>query len=94
MNAYRSTAGNGLANPESNGREILDASPDSSFGIVQDNTARTEDDLRAKAALFEAQVNSSFDGILVVDPQGRKVLQNQRMISVFFAVKIFAEKEG
>jgi PAS domain S-box-containing protein len=34
--------------------------------------------LRLKTALFEALVNSSPDGILVVDEQGRKILQTQR----------------
>lgn len=36
-----------------------------------------------KTALFEAQVNSSLDGIVVVDTRGRKVLQNQRMIDLW-----------
>ncbi len=34
--------------------------------------------LRAKAALLEANMNSSLDGILVVDGRGKKALQNQR----------------
>jgi len=38
-----------------------------------------EDELRNKEALLEAQLNSSIDGILVVDPDGRKILQNQRI---------------
>ncbi len=40
---------------------------------------RTEHGLQEKTAFLEAQVNSSIDGILVVDEQGRKILQNQRM---------------
>ena len=43
----------------------------------------TERELRGKAAFLEAQVNSSIDGILVVDGQGRKILQNQRMIDLW-----------
>ena len=39
---------------------------------------RTHRDLSWKTAFLEAQVNSSIDGILVVDLQGRKVLQNER----------------
>jgi PAS domain S-box-containing protein len=38
-----------------------------------------EEALLAKTAFLEAQVNSSPDGILVVDDKGRKNLQNQRM---------------
>jgi two-component system, cell cycle sensor histidine kinase and response regulator CckA len=44
--------------------------------------ARTVE-LRWKTAFLEAQVNSSIDGILVVDQQGRKILQNQRMVELF-----------
>jgi two-component system cell cycle sensor histidine kinase/response regulator CckA len=38
-----------------------------------------EEELRWKTAFLEAQVDSSMDGILVVDTQGRKTLQNQRL---------------
>jgi PAS domain S-box-containing protein len=43
-------------------------------------TARkqTEEQLTWKTALLEAQLNSSLDGILVVDEQGKKIVQNQR----------------
>jgi PAS domain S-box-containing protein len=40
---------------------------------------RVEEDLRWKTALLEAQVDSTLDGILIVDSQGKKILQNQRM---------------
>ncbi len=40
---------------------------------------RGEAELRWKTALLEAQVHSSLDGILVVDNQGKKILQNQRL---------------
>jgi signal transduction histidine kinase/DNA-binding response OmpR family regulator len=36
-------------------------------------------ELSSKTAFLEAQVNSSIDGILVLDGQGRKILQNQRL---------------
>jgi PAS domain S-box-containing protein len=39
--------------------------------------------LHHKAALLEAQVASSSDGILVVDPQGKKILQNQRTVELW-----------
>jgi two-component system, cell cycle sensor histidine kinase and response regulator CckA len=44
---------------------------------------QAEDELIWKTAFLEAQVNSSIDGILVVDEQGRQILRNQRMIDLF-----------
>jgi signal transduction histidine kinase/ActR/RegA family two-component response regulator len=51
------------------------------LGMVQDITERkqAEEELREKSAFLEAQVDSSLDGILVVDNNNRKILQNQRM---------------
>ena len=40
---------------------------------------KTEEQLLWKTALFEAQVNSALDGILVVDQASKRVLQNQQM---------------
>jgi len=40
---------------------------------------RAEEELQLKTAFLEAQVNSSQDGILVVNQQGKKILQNQRI---------------
>jgi len=42
-----------------------------------------EEELQWKTAFLEAQVNSSSDGILVVDPKGKKILQNQRLVDLF-----------
>ncbi len=62
---------------------LEEAASDVSFAL--DNLAReearqrVEDELRWKTAFLEAQVDSSLDGILVVDDKGRKILQNQRM---------------
>ena len=67
-------------------REIAlleEAAGDTSFGL--DNLVRegsrqqAETELRWKTAFLEAQVDSSLDGILVVDELGKKILQNQRM---------------
>jgi PAS domain S-box-containing protein len=40
---------------------------------------KAEEELRWRTAFFEAQVDSALDGVLVVDSQGMKVVQNQRM---------------
>jgi len=67
-------------------REIAlleEATVDISFAL--DNFVReaarrqAENQLIWKTALLEAQVDSSIDGILVVDDQGKKILQNQRL---------------
>ena len=46
---------------------------------LREERLRTEEELRWKTTLLEAQLESSLDGVLVVDSQGRKVLQNRRM---------------
>jgi PAS domain S-box-containing protein len=53
-------------------------------GIVTDITGRkqAEEELNGKTALLEAQVNSSLDGILVIDQQGNKSLQNRRFVDL------------
>ena len=40
---------------------------------------RVEEELRGKTAFLEAQVDSSVDGIMVVDNYGKKILQNRRL---------------
>jgi PAS domain S-box-containing protein len=54
-------------------------------GTVQDITERkqAEEELLRQGALFEALVHGSFDGILVVDSQGKKILQNQRLVELW-----------
>jgi PAS domain S-box-containing protein len=44
---------------------------------------RAEIELKSKTALLEAQINSTNDGILVVDPSGQMVLQNRRFFEIF-----------
>jgi two-component system cell cycle sensor histidine kinase/response regulator CckA len=50
-------------------------------GTAQDITVQkqAEAELQWKTAFLEAQVNSSLDGILVVNTEGKKILQNQRL---------------
>lgn len=44
---------------------------------------RVEEELRWKTAFLEAQVDSSLDGILVVDAQRKQILQNQRTLDLW-----------
>jgi PAS domain S-box-containing protein len=55
------------------------------FGTVHDVTEarKNEDLLLAETALLEAQLNSTLDGILVISPEGKKILQNQRMVDIW-----------
>lgn len=43
---------------------------------------RAEEELRWRTAFFEAQVESSPDGVLVVDSEGKKILQNRRTVEL------------
>ena len=54
--------------------------------LVAENFAKmaaAQEELQWKNALLEAQVNATIDGVLVIDPQGRKILQNQRVVEMF-----------
>jgi two-component system, NtrC family, sensor kinase len=44
---------------------------------------RTEDELRAKTAFFEAQIQATIDGLLVVDENGNILLHNERFGEIF-----------
>jgi PAS domain-containing protein len=44
---------------------------------------RAEEELRRKTAFLEALVDSALDGILVVDSDGKQILQNQRMAELW-----------
>ena len=62
---------------------LEEAAGDISFALdnfVRETARRqAELELRWKTAFLEAQVDSSLDGILVVNDQGKKILQNQRL---------------
>ncbi len=62
---------------------------------IRDITERkqTEEVLHHKTALLEAQLNSSIDGIIIVDNQGKKVLQNQRAIDLWKIPPHIADNE-
>jgi PAS domain S-box-containing protein len=44
---------------------------------------QAEEALRRKTALLEAQLNSTLDGIIVVDNDGKKILQNKRTVELW-----------
>jgi PAS domain S-box-containing protein len=52
--------------------------------IQRDSTGekKNREQLLWRTALFEAHVNSARDGILIVDSQGKKILQNQRLLDL------------
>ena len=50
---------------------------------LRDERRLTDQELRMKTALLEAQLNSSPDAILVVDDRGRKILQNENLSRLF-----------
>jgi PAS domain S-box-containing protein len=62
-------------------------------GIGRNITKRklAEEALSQKTALLEAQLNSSVDGILIVDNQGKKILQNQRCVELWKIPKEIAD---
>lgn len=64
-------------------------------GVMVDVTERKqeEDELRWKTALLEAQVDSAIDGILVVDSQGNKILQNERLNELWKLPPRIAERK-
>jgi len=57
----------------------------SNEGLRAENNERkqAEAELGWKTAFLEAQVNSSPDGIIVVDQKGNKILQNQQVVDIF-----------
>ena len=69
------------------------------IGVVGTSTdiserKEAEQALQWKTAFLEAQVRSSLDGILVVDSQGRKILQNQRMVQLWQIPPEIADEES
>ena len=52
-----------------------------------------EEQAKYRAAMLEAQVNTSIDGILIVDAQGKTVLTNQRMAEIWGIPPAIAQDE-
>jgi PAS domain S-box-containing protein len=64
--------------------------------IIKDITERkrAEEKLIWNAALLEAQVESSLDGILVVDGQGKRITTNQRLLTLFNVPQSIMDQEN
>ena len=54
---------------------------------------KAEEELRWNAALLAAQVESTLDGILVVDSQGQRILTNQRLLTIFEVPPAISEQK-
>ena len=54
---------------------------------------RAEESGYFKSALLEAQLASSIDGILIVNTQGKKILQNQRTVELFKIPQYIADND-
>ncbi len=63
------------------------------LGLDITESKRAKEELRWKTAFLEAQVDSSMDGILVVDSRGKKILQNQRLTDLWKIPPSIAENE-
>ncbi|MEO6848377.1 MAG: PAS domain S-box protein [Chthoniobacterales bacterium] len=59
---------------EENGQKVIQCN-------IRDITKEkeVEEQLVWKTAVFESQVNSALDGIIIMDSEGRKILQNQKL---------------
>ncbi|HMD68878.1 MAG TPA: PAS domain S-box protein, partial [Chitinivibrionales bacterium] len=70
---------------ECSATELQIGSKTFAISVERDITERrkAEDELRNKTALLEAQLNSSLAGILIVDTNGKKILQNQRTVELW-----------
>jgi PAS domain S-box-containing protein len=85
--------------PRPDGCEVIlemraERARDGSFrAVFRDVTEErvAEEELRLKSMFLEAVANSSADGILVVDPRGRKILQNQRTVELWKIPREIAE---
>jgi PAS domain S-box-containing protein len=63
----------------------VDGKPEYFTTIVQDISRRkqADEDLRWRTAFFETLVKTSADGIIVVDSEGKKVVQNRRVAELW-----------
>ena len=60
-------------------------------GVDITERKQAEAELSWKTALLDAQLDSSLDGVLIVDSHGKKILQNQRVNEMFAIPRDIAE---
>ena len=53
------------------------------FGLDQTDLKRSAEEIEHKNALLEAQLNATIDGILIVDQNGKKLVQNELCIDMW-----------
>ena len=65
------------------------------MGVIHNITTRklAENSLKETTALLLAQLDSTIDGILVVDPNQKRILTNKRIIELFDVPSHIAEEE-
>ncbi len=73
--------------------EMSDGKTARIFGTFQDVTARkaADEELQKRTAFLEAMIDSSTDGILVVDPQMKRLYQNAKMAELYRIPREMAE---
>ncbi len=80
------------------GQTVSDAAgnPVRAAGVTMniDDRKQTEELARSKSALLEAQMNSTLDGILVVDSEGRVILRNKRFLEIWQTPPALAEQDN
>jgi PAS domain S-box-containing protein len=62
------------------------------LNALRRRVAERTEELRWKTAFLEAQVNSSPDGVLLIDRNGNRSIQNQRFVELFKIPKSIADE--
>jgi PAS domain S-box-containing protein len=50
---------------------------------IEDDLLKSQDALNHKTAFLEAQLNSSTDGVMIIDEKGNRILQNKRVAEIW-----------
>lgn len=50
---------------------------------TEENLRKSQDALNHKTAILEAQLNSSTDGVMIIDEKGNRILQNRRVAEIW-----------
>ncbi len=74
-----------------NADDLSIITPPRQFASIAIEHKSAEDALRWRTAFFEAQADSSADGLLVIDSEGRKVHQNKACVSLWKIPQEYAD---